>query len=61
DKDYGARPLRRTLQTEVEDALAEEVISGKIKIGDKVEVLLEEEKVVIKNDKSARNMSQIII
>ena len=48
DKDYGARPLRRTLQSEVEDALAEEVINGKIRIGDKVGVYMEDGKVVIK-------------
>ena len=38
DKKYGARPLRRALVTKVEDPLAEEILSGRIKSGDKVSV-----------------------
>ena len=38
DRKYGARPLKRKLQDEVEDVLAEEIIAGKIKAGDKVTV-----------------------
>ena len=38
DRKYGARPLRRKLQDEVEDALAEELIQGRIASGDKVVV-----------------------
>ena len=33
---YGARPLRRAIQTQVEDKLAEEMLDGKIKENDKV-------------------------
>jgi len=36
DKKYGARPLRRTIQNLVEDRLAEEILNGRIKSGDKV-------------------------
>ena len=36
DRKYGARPLRRTIQNMVEDKLAEEILAGKIKAGDKV-------------------------
>ena len=36
DEKYGARPLRRALQTLVEDHLAEEILDGKIKAGDHV-------------------------
>ena len=36
DRQYGARPLRRTIQRAVEDALSEEILSGDIKLGDKV-------------------------
>ena len=36
DRQYGARPLRRTIQRTVEDALSEEILSGSIKLGDKV-------------------------
>ena len=38
DPKYGARPLRRKIQNAVEDALAEEILSGKIKKGDAVDV-----------------------
>lgn len=40
DPKYGARPLRRMIQNRIEDMLAEEVLSGKIKRGDTVEVKL---------------------
>lgn len=36
DEKYGARPLRRTIQTMLEDRLAEEILDGKIKSGDKI-------------------------
>lgn len=38
DKKYGARPLRRMIQNKIEDALAEEVLAGKVNNGDKVTV-----------------------
>jgi ATP-dependent Clp protease ATP-binding subunit ClpC len=38
DKKMGARPLRRGIQSEIEDALAEEILSKKVKPGDKVSV-----------------------
>lgn len=47
DKDYGARPLRRTIQNEIEDALAEEVVAGKIAIGDNVKLTVKGEKVIV--------------
>lgn len=36
DKKYGARPLKRKIQDEIEDRLAEEIVNGNIKNGDKV-------------------------
>lgn len=36
DPVYGARPLRRAIQHQVEDSLSEELLSGKIRLGDKV-------------------------
>ena len=38
DAKYGARPLKRAIQTQLEDALAEEILEGRIKRGDKVAV-----------------------
>ena len=37
DAKYGARPLRRAMQTELEDKLAEALLNGDIKAGDRVE------------------------
>ncbi len=38
DKKYGARPLRRAVQNQLEDRLAEAILNGEIKSGDCVEV-----------------------
>lgn len=38
DSKYGARPLRRAIQTKVEDKMANEILEGKIKRGDVVTV-----------------------
>lgn len=38
DSKYGARPLRRAIQNEIEDILANEILEGKIKRGDTVQV-----------------------
>ena len=37
DAKYGARPLRRALQTELEDKLAEAILNGEVKRGDCIE------------------------
>ncbi|MBR4429619.1 MAG: ATP-dependent Clp protease ATP-binding subunit, partial [Clostridia bacterium] len=39
DLQYGARPLRRAIQRLVEDALSEEILSGNIKLGQRVRML----------------------
>ena len=36
DKQYGARPLKRAIQKYIEDALAEEIITSKLKEGDNI-------------------------
>ena len=45
DEKYGARPLRRAIQTQVEDGLAEEILSGHIKEGDTVQLKLKNDKI----------------
>ena len=40
DPVYGARPLRRAIQNKVEDLLAEEILSGRIRRGDQVRLTL---------------------
>lgn len=44
---YGARPLRRAIQTYIEDEIAEAYLSGKIKDYDKIHVDLKDEKIVL--------------
>ena len=41
DPKYGARPLRRTIQNEVEDKLSEALLEGRVKAGDTVAVTAE--------------------
>jgi ATP-dependent Clp protease ATP-binding subunit ClpC len=38
DPEYGARPIRRALQKEVEDRLSEALLAGQIHLGDKVTI-----------------------
>lgn len=38
DPEYGARPLRRAIQKKIEDLLSEELLSGKVKIGDNITI-----------------------
>ena len=44
DEKFGARPLRRAIQRQVEDALSEEIISGRLKLGDSVQATVEDGK-----------------
>jgi len=48
DDKYGARPIRRAVQTHIEDMLAEEIIKGTIKEGDTVTLSIKEEKPVFR-------------
>ncbi len=38
DKKYGARPLNRAIQKYIEDALAEQIVSGKVTPGDEIKM-----------------------
>ena len=46
DKKYGARPLKRAIQNNIEDSLAEDILSGKIQASDKVSMTVVDGKVV---------------
>ena len=48
DPKYGARPLRRMIQTKMEDPLAEELLKGNFKRDDNVEVCLKNKEIVFK-------------
>ena len=46
DEKYGARPLKRALQSRVEDELAEQILEGRIKEGDTVLITCEDKKLI---------------
>ena len=46
DAKMGARPLKRGIQSAVEDLLAEEILAGKVKEGNKVTVTVKGDKIV---------------
>jgi ATP-dependent Clp protease ATP-binding subunit ClpC len=48
DPIYGARPLRRAIQNQIEDEMAEAILAGKFKEGDKVEADVEDKKILLK-------------
>lgn len=48
DKNFGARPLRRTIQNVLEDVLAEEILDGKLKKGQIAKIGVQNGEVVIK-------------
>ena len=48
DKNFGARPLRRTIQNVLEDRLAEEILDGKLKKNKLSKIGVKDDKVVIK-------------
>ena len=49
DQVYGARPLRRAIQNNIEDMLAEEILDGKIKVGSSIVVDVKNEKIITSN------------
>ncbi len=56
---YGARPLRRAVMRLLEDSLAEEVLSGRIKDGDKALVDIDENKKVTVNISSEESPQEL--
>ncbi len=44
DEKYGARPLRRLIQTDIEDALAPKILEGTVKEGNKIHVSVKDGK-----------------
>ena len=45
DAKMGARPMKRAIQSEIEDALAEEILAGRVRSGDRVAVGLKNKKI----------------
>ncbi len=56
DAEFGARPLRRLIQVEVEDLLSDAVLSGQFAHGDSILVDVENDKIVLRGkDRSEEN------
>lgn len=55
DEEFGARPLRRLIQTEVEDLLSDAVLSHKFEEGDTILVDIEEDTIILKPKSSEEN------
>ena len=47
DPEFGARPIRRVIQTALEDPLAEGIISGSIKVGDTIKADIKKKEIVL--------------
>ena len=48
DPQYGARPLRRAIQRTIEDALSEEILAGRIHLGDRVAASVDGERIAFR-------------
>ena len=48
DINFGARPLRRTIQSKVEDKLAEEILEGSVKPGENIIIDADNNEIVLK-------------
>lgn len=55
DKNFGARPLRRTIQTLVEDKLSEFILYGKIVKGESRTIFAKDGKILLKIEKMLEN------
>ena len=59
DSEYGARPIRRALQTKVEDRLSEELLAGKVTTNDVVTIGAKSGEITI-NVKSKTNSQEAV-
>ncbi|MCF7669142.1 MAG: ATP-dependent Clp protease ATP-binding subunit [Verrucomicrobia bacterium] len=58
DPTYGARPMRRAVERYVEDALAEELLRGRISDNETINVSLKNDRIVFKPVKNARSNAE---
>ena len=60
DPDFGARPLRRAIQSRIEDALSEGILAGDFSLGDTVQATMEDEKLVFKRLESSSQKNEAL-
>ena len=51
DEKFGARPLKRVIQKNIEDVLAEQIITNKIQEGDHIHLDLKDDTIILKKKK----------
>jgi ATP-dependent Clp protease ATP-binding subunit ClpC len=61
DPSLGARPLRRVIQSEVEDALSEELLSGRLEGGHLIEVDLADGELIFRAEEAEDNVPAVEI
>jgi ATP-dependent Clp protease ATP-binding subunit ClpC len=59
DPEFGARPLRRLIQTEVEDMLSDAVLAGTFKHGDTVLIDVEDDKLILRHTEADAEASTV--
>jgi ATP-dependent Clp protease ATP-binding subunit ClpC len=59
DPEFGARPLRRLIQNEVEDRLSDAVLSGKFGKGDTILLDVAEDEIVLKKASSSEDEGEV--
>ena len=62
DPEYGARPIRRALQKEVEDRLSEALLSGQVKLGDRVTIGASKGKITlnVRKNKASKKEKKVL-
>jgi ATP-dependent Clp protease ATP-binding subunit ClpC len=58
DPEYGARPLRRALQKQVEDRLSEELLRGKLAKGQSVAIDVKDDEYVVVSKKPRKSKAK---
>jgi len=58
DPVYGARPLKRVIQREIQDPLAKEMLEGKLSGGDTVRAELQDGQIVFERESALEHMAQ---
>jgi ATP-dependent Clp protease ATP-binding subunit ClpC len=48
DEEYGARPLRRAIQTYIDDVLADALLANEISNGQTVELIVSNERIIVR-------------
>ena len=59
DAEFGARPLRRLIQTEIEDQLSDLVLAGEFKDGEDIIVDAEDGKLVLRHKESSEETDEV--